>query len=290
MRPSAPASAFFTLGLFVWGCSVYDTGLLESGGSLSGTGNTGADDGKGGMATGGSSSSGGKANTGAGKGSTEAGTSNSAGTAAVEGGAPTTEEGGAGGDVMSGAGGIAGTSAGGGGSANAGTSGSGGSSGSGGGGNAVKCSEHPLNPKTEWKASASHESKGNGMESDGLYNPPFHAIDGITGERWSTGKPQSGNEWFEIDFGQEVTVTQVTLQTFNNDVEDWPRMYAVRFTDMSMNFLATAIVSGSGTTGSTVINLPEPTTGQFLLIRQTGSVDPLTKWWTIGEVVVTCTD
>ena len=259
----------------VWGCAVYDTELLGSDSGLSGTGNTGAEAGEGSSMVGGGSSN--------------------AGSAAVEGGAPSSD-GGSGGDEPGGSGGSAGAggSGGDGGSAGAGgkggNGGSSGSGGSGGGTPVVKCSDNPLNAKTEWKAVAVPESLGNGMESDGLYNPASHAIDGLNGERFSTGQPQVGGEYIQINFGKAVTFDRVTLQLFNNDTNDYPRGYAVRVTSDG-NANAVPVVSGAGTAGSsTVIDLPAPATGQYLRITQTGAVAPETKWWTIGELLVSCTD
>lgn len=291
MRFPAPTTAILSLGLVAWGCAVYDTELLQSDNGLSGTGNTGAEAGKGGMLGGSSSSNGGtKPTSSAGTQGADGGSGN-AGTAAVEGGAPAAE-GGSGGDEPGGGGGSAGAGGAGGGGAGGkgGSASSGGSGGSGGGAPVVKCSDNPLNAKTEWKAIAVPESLGNGMESDGLYNPASHAIDGLTGERFSTGQPQVGGEYIQIDFGKVVTFDRVTLQLFNNDVNDYPRGYAVRVTNDG-NANAVPVVSGVGTPGgSTVIDLPAPATGQYLRITQTGAVAPETKWWTIGELQVACTD
>lgn len=295
MRFSAPGAAILSLGLVAWGCAVYDTELLQSDNGLSGTGNTGAEAGEGSsMVGGGSGNTGGKSPSTGGTAGASSGSSN-AGSAAIEGGAPSSD-GGSGGDEPGGSGGSAGAGGAGGSGGNAGAGGKGGnagssgSGGSGGGAPVVKCSDNPLNPKTEWKAIAVPESLGNGMESDGLYNPAAHAIDGLTGERFSTGQPQVGGEYIQINFGKVVTFDRVTLQLFNNDVNDYPRGYAVRVTNDG-NANAVPVVSGVGTPGgSTVIDLPAPATGQYLRITQTGAVAPETKWWTIGEVQVTCTD
>ena len=269
-------------GALVWGCAVYDTELLPSDAGVSGAGSSGADGGRGGMVSGGASSSGGtKPTSSSGSGSTQAGTS-AGGTDPSEGGAPNNEEGGMGGDDPAGSGGSAGSAGAG------GQGGSAGSSGSGGGGNVVKCSDHPLTLKTTWKALASSSSLGDGTEADGLYNPPEHAIDGLNGERWSTGITQLGDEWFEVDFGAEVTFDRVTLQLFGN-TNDYPRAWAVRVSNASMNFNAPALISGAGAAGHTIINLAAPETGQFLLIRQTGVNDTGTEWWSISELLVACT-
>ena len=243
-------------------------------------------------------------------GGTGTGTSSAGQAGTANGGTSALGEGGAGGEApiaiggssgsggsggSGGAGGSAGT-AGTGGAAGAagkgGTAGTAGTSGSGGSGGSVavaKCADHPLSAKSTWIATASNESLGNGMETDGLYNPAKHMTDGLNGERWSSGIPQAGMEWIQIDFGVVVTLTQVTLAVFGNDVADYPRMYEVRISNTTGAPGAAVVASGAGATGSTVITLPSPITGQFLKVSQTGmDVLPDTNWWSIGEVNVTC--
>jgi hypothetical protein len=273
-----------------WGCAVYDSELLSDDSGLSGSGNAGAQSGRGGMAAGGTSA--GKGNTGGGKANGGTGSTNG-GTPVVEGGAPT-EEGGVGNEPLAGSGGVASGAGGGGGKG--GSAGKGGGGGSAGTAPTLKCSDHPLTSKTTWAEAASISSLGNGMESDGLYNPPTHLADGLLDERWSSGKPQSGDEWIQIDFGAEVTLSQITLQLGTNP-NDWPRGYAIRVSnlDAATNvaaFSAPVLASGVGATATDVaVSLAEPVSGQYLLVRQTG-VNPVgvTSWWTIAEVLVGCVD
>jgi hypothetical protein len=146
------------------------------------------------------------------------------------------------------------------------------------------CSSNPLSPKTSWRATASQSSLGNSTEADTLFNPPAHAIDGIVGERWSTGKPQAGDEWLQIDFGRTVAIDHVTLQTAGNP-GDYPRVYAARLSATSMNFAASVLVSGNGQPGDIVMTFPVPAAGRYLLITQTGVA---TVWWTVAELIATC--
>ncbi len=271
------------LGALVWGCTVYDSGLLPSNDGLVGSGATDGEGGKAGMTHAGS---GGDAGT---KASTTGGNSPQGGTAAIagtfsttEGGASGSEEGGAGSEAAAGSGGNAA-----GGVSGSGTAGSAGTGGTGGSASTVKCSDHPLPLKTTWVATASRSSLGNGTEGDPLYNPPAHAIDGDNAERWSSERKQAGDEWFQVDFGAVATITNISLEVFGMDVNDYPRAWAVRVSNTDQDFEAPILKSDVGATGTTNIKLDEPATGQFLLIRQTGS-DDTTKWWTIGELQVTC--
>lgn len=185
------------------------------------------------------------------------------------------------------AGGNAGTTAGGAGG-KGGSAGTGGNGGTGGTAPVAQCSDHPLPAKTTWVATASSESIGNGMESDGLYNPATHMTDGSYAERWSSGKTQSGDEWIQIDFGVTVNLTGFTLNV-NNDTGDFPNHYVVRMSNKSQDFAATTRASGDGMPGNTVITFPMAT-GRYLTVRQTGANTVTTAWWTIAEVFATCLD
>jgi hypothetical protein len=165
--------------------------------------------------------------------------------------------------------------------------GAGGTDGGGRGDAPTTCASYPLSAKADWVVTASHSSLGNSQESDPLYNPPSHAHDGILGERWSTGKPQSGNEWLQIDFGRSVAIAQVTLQ-LGGSTSDYPRGYAVRVSEMPLDFAAPILVSGAGQASvDTAIALGVPVVGRYLLIAQTGSA---TSWWSVAEANVACND
>jgi hypothetical protein len=152
---------------------------------------------------------------------------------------------------------------------------------------AAVCAQYPLSAKATWIATASHSSLGNSQESDPLYNPPSHAHDGVIAERWSTGKPQSGNEWLQIDFGQSVAITQVTLQLGTNS-SDYPRGYAARVSEMPLDFAAPVLVTGVGQPSvDSVMVLAPPAVGRYLLIAQTGSAS---SWWSVAEASVACSD
>jgi hypothetical protein len=193
--------------------------------------------------------------------------------AGAEAGSPVGTEGG------SGSGGSAGNSTSGG---TAGTSGIGGSG-------SELCADHPLSPRSTWIASASTFSSGNGMESDALYNPPSHLIDGSYSERWASGKTQSGDEWIQIDFGLTVAVSAITLNV-SVDTGDYPRAYAIRLSNKAQDFAASILASGQGSPGNTVIQLAQPATGRYMTVRQTGVNNQNTGWWTIAEVLISCTN
>ena len=308
MRRFSPSAALVAAGALVWGCSVYDSSLVPADNSLIGAGDAPSSSGNSTTnQSGNSSSTAGKTTTPATGGQAGGGQPSSAtgGTIAVsdggEGGDSPDVSGGTGGSVgggssggsNAGSGGSGGTSkagSGGGGTAGKASGGAAGTGGSGGAAPVAKCADHPIPLKTMWKPTASASSLGNGMESDGLYNPPAHLTDGLLNERWSSGQPQAGDEWIQIDFGVVVNITQLTLNV-NQDTSDYPRAYAVRISNTTEDFNAAVKSSGVGMLGNTAITFPAPITGQFLTVRQTGvDVLPDTKWWTVAEVLVGCTD
>jgi hypothetical protein len=136
---------------------------------------------------------------------------------------------------------------------------------------------------------ASSASLGNGMESDGLYNPPEHLVDGRFDERWASGKAQDGTEWIQIDFGATVSLSELTLQV-NNDVGDYPRHYDVRLTVAADPFFNGAVLaSGDGMPGDTVILFNRVVSGRYLTVRQTAAPGE-SSWWTIAEIAASCSD
>jgi hypothetical protein len=180
----------------------------------------------------------------------------------------------AGGGGTAGSGGKVGTAGNGGSVATAGNGGSAGTAGSGG---TSPCAAHPLTSKSTWTATASSSENG---------GPPSHAIDGNINDRWSTGLQQTNADWLQIDFGAVVSIDQVTLQLGNNP-SDFPRGYAVRFSNTSNNFAAPALLTGAGKQATdTVISFAAPVTGRYLLIAQTGMANGL--FWSVAEMLVVC--
>jgi hypothetical protein len=175
------------------------------------------------------------------------------------------------------------TAMGGGGAGNAGSGGKAGggagmggkaSGGTGGGAGSTQCTGVVIPAKNTWKATALRAAAG---------DPPERAIDGDDATRFSTGAPQAGDEWLQIDFGASITLNEVTLQTSNND---YFRHYQLRVSGKSEDFAAQVLKEADGATGAITVTLPQTHKGQYLTIRQTGKVTP--TWWSLFEVSVAC--
>jgi len=157
--------------------------------------------------------------------------------------------------------------------------------GSGGDQAVVRCDEHPVPPKSTWAVTASTSSLGTGIESDPLFNPPLHVADGMLDERWASGQPQEDGQWFHVDFGADVALSHVILQQ-GNDLDDYPRGYAISISNRHTDFDAVARATGHGASVSeAVIPLDDAVVGRYMLIRQTGNAK---SWWSIAEISVEC--
>jgi len=192
---------------------------------------------------------------------------------------------GSGGD-SSGAAGASGNPASGSGSAQAG--GGTGTGGGAGGGSAleVACEDLPIPPKSQWTVIASTTSLGTMVPTDPLFNPPSNAIDGLMTDRWATGTAQAADgQWFHIDFGTTVAISEVTLEQGTN-LQDYPRGYEISLSYRHTDFDADASAQGAGVSVSEiVIPLKKRAVGRYMLIRQTGSAE---RWWSIAELNVAC--
>jgi hypothetical protein len=142
---------------------------------------------------------------------------------------------------------------------------------------------------SSWSVTASSSNVMN-EPGDLLYNPPENALDGDLATRWSSGMPQAGDEWFQIDFGRSVAVSRVVLDMGEDATVqsylDYARQYSVSVSDLSEDLTAPSLADGQGMAPLTDISLPatRPATGRYLLIRQTGQA---TDWWSIHELHLT---
>jgi hypothetical protein len=258
------------IGLALFACATAEnedplTPSLTSGGSADEAGSSG----NGGSASGGTNSKAGSSS--GGTFSPVAGSASVAGFSSSGGfGTSGSNSGGAGGT----SGGTAG--AGTGGNANGGAAGkaNGGAAGAGGSGANPQCVGITIPAKTGWKGAAFEAS------NDFL---PAKVFDGDDTTRYATGDPQDGDEWLEIDFGEIVTLNEVTMHTHN---DDYFRHYELRLSNKEQDLAAPVLSEGDGMKGTIVVPLAEAHAGRYLNIRQTGKVSP--TWWSLHEVSVAC--
>ncbi len=145
--------------------------------------------------------------------------------------------------------------------------------------NALLCQMYPIPPRVVWVPTASSHGP----------NDPVSGLTDNMPARWSSGKPQSGDEWIQIDFGKTVGIRSINLQQgHGTDVNDYPRMYSVTISDIFYDFGGPALFAGEGTSGvSTTTILSQPHAGRYLLIKQLGTS---LSWWSVDELEVGCID
>jgi hypothetical protein len=103
------------------------------------------------------------------------------------------------------------------------------------------------------------------------------AFDGNLGTRWSSGKGQSGDEWFELDMGQAVGISEVWLDAQGGD---FPVAYDLSVSIDGTHF--TSVATGKGAQ-LTKIQFPYQSV-RYVRIRQTGQ--DADHWWSIYELTV----
>jgi hypothetical protein len=106
--------------------------------------------------------------------------------------------------------------------------------------------------------------------------------------RWTSGKPQAGDEWLQIDFGAVVNLRRINLQQGTDSANDYPRSYAVYVSNSALDSSGPVRASGTGTSGvTTTILLSSVASGRYLYLKQLGTS---LSWWSIEELEVTCLD
>ena len=161
----------------------------------------------------------------------------------------------------------------------------GGEGGAGGGpGPPAVCAEHPLSERGSWSATSSPDV----TTSD--YSPPM-AIDGVQETRWSSGQPQAGNEWLQVDFGVSVALSGVGVsccvltEGYPGSLEDYGRAFELRVSNVSQDFAAVPVAAGPGVLGGTAFSFA-PAVGRYLLVSQVGT--NAVNWWSVHEISVSC--
>ena len=132
--------------------------------------------------------------------------------------------------------------------------------------------------RTGWKATASSTAGGNygpGNQQAG------EALDGNGSTRWSTGRQQTGGEWFEVDMGAPQSFSSLSLDA-GASKNDYPRGYQV-FVSADGKSWGSAVASGQGATALVNIHFPRQT-ARYLKVVQTGKV--ASWWWSIAELNV----
>jgi hypothetical protein len=113
---------------------------------------------------------------------------------------------------------------------------------------------------------------------------PSNVADGLLNDRWATGANQTPGQYFQIDFGGTVSLTQVVLDDTNN-MGDYPRGYEIAVSANATTFPAPLVAVPANTMVVATAAFGS-TQGRYLRVTQTGTA---TLWWSIDELRVMCT-
>jgi hypothetical protein len=132
--------------------------------------------------------------------------------------------------------------------------------------------------RSHWSATAS-VTRGDG-------SGPSGAIDGDLKTRWANNRPQDGTDWYQLDFGGLVKLSQVTLDNSQAFPSDYPGHYAVYGSVDGLTFDSAPFATGDGTYSKTVSSFRERSVRAIKILEVGSSRAP--AWWQIGELEVTC--
>ena len=125
-----------------------------------------------------------------------------------------------------------------------------------------------LEPRQGWKATAS-VNNGNA----------YRAIDGDSSSRWDTGRSQAPGQWFEVDFGKELTFNTVILDASPSGNNDGPAGYEIEvFTGGEWLKVAEGVNGGA----NCVVTF-ERQTASKVRVLQTGTKG---NYWSIHEFYI----
>jgi hypothetical protein len=115
---------------------------------------------------------------------------------------------------------------------------------------------------TPWTATASRTETGGN---------PMHALDGSLATRWSSGKPMTGGQWFQIDLGSVQTFDRIVLDS-GNSVNDYARGYQILISNNGTDWATQApVAGGTGTSPLIDLSLASPVSARYVRIVQTGT-------------------
>jgi subtilisin family serine protease len=106
------------------------------------------------------------------------------------------------------------------------------------------------------------------------------AVDGSLATRWTTGAPQTGGEWFELDLGASRVLSQLVLDS-GTSKSDFPSGYAVTLSGDHTTWTA-PVATGRPTQSPVTATFPQQS-ARYVRITQTGAAS---HWWSIAELSV----
>jgi hypothetical protein len=119
----------------------------------------------------------------------------------------------------------------------------------------------------------------------GSSDPALNAIDDYDQSRWTSGRNQDGTDWFQVDFGGLVTMSNMTLTNVTYDQNDYPKEVQLFGSTDGVTFSSSYFAKAAGTSGATVITFPTQTL-RAVKLKQTGG--SRSSYWSINEFDTDC--
>ncbi|HEX4403259.1 MAG TPA: discoidin domain-containing protein, partial [Polyangia bacterium] len=104
-------------------------------------------------------------------------------------------------------------------------------------------------------------------------------------DRWTTNSGSYAGQYVQIDFTGSINLSRITLDDSQTSGGDYPGAYAVFSSSDGVNFSSTPFVTGSGTSGQTVISFQQENI-RAIRIQATSTTNG--GWWSIGEIETNC--
>lgn len=128
----------------------------------------------------------------------------------------------------------------------------------------------PALSRAGWTASASSTDPASSLGG---------ALDHNPGTRWSSGAPQAGGQYYQVDMGRQQTFNRVSIDA-GASAGDYPRGYEIQVSRDGANW--TTAASGTGTEAAILAEFPVQY-ARYLKVIQTGTA---ASWWSIHELNV----
>lgn len=119
-----------------------------------------------------------------------------------------------------------------------------------------------------WTATASTTNAGDEVEA---------AFDGALGTRWSSGKAQTGDEWYKLDLGSVACISDLWLVSGGGDFA------AALAVEVSVDDVEYVRVWKGASSAVSQIQFP-PHSARFVRLKQVGNGGA--SWWSIQEIEV----
>jgi hypothetical protein len=111
------------------------------------------------------------------------------------------------------------------------------------------------------------------------------ALDGDLATRWTTGRPMTPGDYYQIDFTGTVNLSAITLNNTQTSPNDFAATYALYTSQDGVTFSPTPALMAPGAAGQTNLMFPQESLRAVRI--QVTSVNG-TAWWSIGEVQTNC--